>query len=118
MKITNKELKASFKSANREFFKNALDETIVRFAPIKHMGVTSRKTTTRKTTAKERRENGLNKTAIAIVPKFTILINKDYQNSLSISIMTLLHEMVHVEHWEWRGHGWRFNKRMLQLAKD
>ena len=31
--------------------------------------------------------------------------------------MTMLHEMVHVENPKWKGHGWKFEHRMLKLAK-
>ena len=33
------------------------------------------------------------------------------------TIMTMLHEMVHVENPKWKGHGWKFEHRMLKLAK-
>ena len=33
------------------------------------------------------------------------------------AIMTMLHEMVHVENPKWKGHGWKFEHRMLKLAK-
>jgi hypothetical protein len=39
------------------------------------------------------------------------------RRSLAMTAMTILHEMVHVEDMRGTGHGPRFHKRMLQLAK-
>lgn len=106
--MTNKTLKKYFKRFNRKYFKNALDnDVVVRFSSIRGCGVTSRQITTAK----------IGYGARLIVPVFRILINKTFRNSFSLTMPTLLHEMVHVEHWEYRGHGRDFNRRMLQLAK-
>ena len=50
-------------------------------------------------------------------PYYIIEISAPRNPEGNEALMTLLHEMVHVEHPEWRGHGPRFHKRMLQLAK-
>ena len=47
-----------------------------------------------------------------------ILISERFRSSRRCSAMTLLHEMVHVEQKERRGHGKHFEKRMLELARQ
>jgi len=47
---------------------------------------------------------------------FVIKINKKTQFSRSLVVISLAHEMIHVEHWGW-GHGTRFENRMLEVIK-
>src|SRR6266436_5835921 len=47
---------------------------------------------------------------------FYIAINKKIRYSPSCTIISLAHEMIHVEHRSW-GHGSRFQKRMLQVIR-
>jgi predicted SprT family Zn-dependent metalloprotease len=52
--------------------------------------------------------------------KFLITIANEYRTCRRVAIMTLLHEMVHVEQWDevqaCRAHGRKFERRMKQLA--
>jgi hypothetical protein len=48
---------------------------------------------------------------------YKVEISKRIQTSQCITIMTVLHEMLHVEKPAHKGHDWRFDKRMLRLAK-
>lgn len=94
-KETNKALRLAFAKANKLYFKNRLPKnTLVLYAPLRGLlGV-----------CYERKQGG---------PR--IVINEKYRHSWTITIGTLLHEMVHLEgYW---GHGWRFNRRMLRIAK-
>jgi hypothetical protein len=130
MRLTNACLKNFFLDVNRTFFNNELNKnTVVKFANLKPnlMGIskTRVKTITRKTTAKERRENNLpkNSWAIEIIPG--IFISNDFRNSKRQTGLTLLHEMAHQSlsrKRDKRGYcnseKWNaFNRRMLKLAK-
>jgi hypothetical protein len=46
-----------------------------------------------------------------------VTISEELRTIQNTTIMTLLHEMLHVEQPRPQGHGWRFDRRMLKLAK-
>ena len=46
-----------------------------------------------------------------------IEISERLRSASAHTIMTMLHEMVHVEHPQWKGHGRHFDGAMLRLAK-
>jgi hypothetical protein len=46
-----------------------------------------------------------------------ILLDWELRKSMSHSALTILHEMVHVRYPKLEGHGPRFHKEMLRLAK-
>jgi hypothetical protein len=118
MRLINKDLAHYYKLANRWYFGNKLPlDVVIKFSDIAVMGVTGREPYTRKATIKERRENKLNKTALCVTNRYHIRINKKYRDSMAIVVPTLIHEMVHVENWKLRGHGKKFDRRMLELAK-
>jgi len=121
MRMTNRALQIWFRKLNRDYFKNTLDPDIrVSFKSIRVLGRTKRVWFQRPATTKERRENGLNKTAIACYYIPRIWIAEKIRFSPRLAITTLLHEMVHAENMGISCHGpnWnRFNQRMLDLAK-
>jgi len=47
---------------------------------------------------------------------FTIRLSKKIQFSRSLSLISLAHEMVHVENWRW-GHNRKFEKRLVEVVK-
>lgn len=95
--VTNAELMRRYHEFNRKYFHNKLPkDMVVEFGESKNwLGVTRYRKTR---------------------PLF-IQINKRFRFSLTCSMMTLLHEMVHVELPYGVNHGPIFHKRMLQLAK-
>lgn len=98
MRQTNVDLRRYYRVANRLYFDNALPKDMpMRFAKLRCAGVT----------------HVLN----GCIP-VEIEINEDLRAFQAVTIQTVLHEMLHVEKPEYRGHGWRFNKRMLRLAKQ
>jgi hypothetical protein len=120
-KINNFDLSTAFKEFNKRYFGKSLDSNIeVSFKRMNVLGRTKTVWFQRPVTAKERKENGLNKTAIACYYIPRIWISEEIRFSPRLCIQTLLHEMVHAEDMT-RGCGpnWnRFNKRMLKLAKQ
>jgi hypothetical protein len=97
MRQTNADLKRYYRTANRLYFHNALPKDLpVRFAKLRGLGVT-------------RVLNG----SIPVVME----ISGDLRRTSSLTILTVLHEMLHVEKPQHKGHDWRFDKRMLRLAK-
>jgi predicted metal-dependent hydrolase len=46
-----------------------------------------------------------------------IRISERLRTLQATTIMVVMHEMLHVEKASHEGHGWRFDKRMLRLAK-
>jgi len=95
---TNEHLKHYYCTANRLYFRNRLPNDLpVRFAKLRGLGRT--------------------KVQSDKVPLW-IEIGEDLRRIPCITVMTVLHEMVHVENPAWKGHGWKFERRMLKLAKD
>ena len=94
--VTNWDLERMYREYNKKYFRNRLPkDMVVEFARLPDChGVTH--------CHKNR-------------PLF-IQIDWPLRGTLSHSAMTLLHEMVHVEHPKWL-HGPKFHRRMLQLAK-
>jgi hypothetical protein len=98
LKQTNADLRRYYRVANAKYFNNALPEGIpMRFAKIRGTGVTR-----------------LLNDRIPIL----IEINEDLRRCQAITIMTVMHEMLHVEKPSYKGHDWRFDRRMLCLAKQ
>jgi len=96
---TNRDLWRYYDVANHKYFKNKLDKTIpIRFAklPCKVLGRTQ-----------------VCNQGIAQC----IEISESLRKFEAHTIMTILHEMCHVESPQWKGHGYKFDRRMLQLAK-
>lgn len=91
---TNADLRYYYKVANKLCFRNKLPVVPVRFGNIRHLGSTR---------------------VLEGVP-YSIIISKRLQFSSKLTVMTLIHEMCHVEFPERRGHGWRFDKRMRKIA--
>lgn len=99
-----------FQKFNKLYFKKKFPKSfVVRFSKLDKviMGVCGNKIVYLKAA------NGYRKERV-IGP---ILINKKLRNARSIVAMTLLHEMVHAANPELKGHGPKFNKQMLKLAK-
>ena len=97
MRQTNADLRSYYRWANAEYFHNALPKDIpMRFAKMRNVGTTW--------------VNGYN------VP-VEIWITEKLRAFQAITMMIVLHEMQHVEKPSHMGHGWRFDKRMLRLAK-
>ena len=97
--MTNKHLRHCYATANRLYFRNKLPKDLpVRFAKTpKHvLGMTK-----------------VYKHNCAV----SLEISKDLKHLESPTVIVLLHECVHVENPQWRGHGWQFEHRMLELAK-
>ena len=99
MRQSNRDLWAYYDTANRRYFKNKLDKHIpIRFAKLPH--------------------GCLGKTYVCnhgIAQ--AIEISHLLKSSQVHTRMTLLHECVHVEHPQWKGHGRHFDSAMLRLAK-
>ena len=96
MRQTNADLKRYYRMANRLYFGNALPELPMRFARMyKRTGITWT-------------EGG---------EAVSIEVNEVLRGYQAITIMVVLHEMLHVEKPQHKGHGWQFDKRMLRLAK-
>lgn len=96
MRQTNKDLRRYYRVANRKYFGNALPELNLYFSKLRSISGVTR--------------------VLGDVPAY-IEINEDLRTYQAITIQTVLHEMVHVEHPTWKGHDWRFDRRMLRLAK-
>ena len=97
MRVTNLYLAHAYASFNKKYFRNRLPKDMaIRFGKIEECGSAQFKFQR---------------------PLF-IILNKRLAWHYMLVDMTLLHEMVHVEHPEWGGHGVKFQKRMLKLAKE
>lgn len=129
MLMTNACLQNHFDYLNKTYFDRGLDRHIrVSFKRIKPLGLTTRVWFQRPTTAKERRENNLNKKSLCCYYIPRIYIARDLRKSHRLAIQTLFHEMVHAEMFENRiahrkdacssGRWNAFNRRMLKLAKQ
>ena len=100
MKMTNRDLWRCYDVANLRYFHNKLQRDIpLRFAKL---------------------PNGmLGKTYVCTHGiAQAIEISERLKSNEVHAIMTLLHEMVHVEKPRYKGHGWRFDRRMKKLAQD
>ena len=98
MRQTNADLRRYYRIFNRKYFKGKLPEVPIRFA-------------------KMHKKWTLGTTWLRHGKALDIEINKNLQNTQCVTVMTVVHEMVHVEHPTWKGHGWQFDRRMLRLAK-
>ena len=97
---TNDDLARMYAEFNKRYFHNRLPkDMVVRFHDMKNEG------------------DDCGSTQLFWGRPAFILINKRIRWSYTLTAPTLLHEMIHVEHPEWRGHGPRFHKRMFRLAK-
>ena len=97
MKQTNYDLQRYYRAANRLYFGNRLPKDMpMRFANIRELGKTW-------------------------VCKHNAVLGIEISSRLrcisAVTVMVVLHEMLHVEKTRYKGHGWRFDKRMLRLAK-
>jgi hypothetical protein len=98
MRQTNRDFRHYYRVANKLYFDNALpDDLPVRFGNLPP-GV-------------------LGRTWVHGGVAVDIVISKRLQTLMCPTLMTLLHECLHVEKPKYVGHGWQFDKRMLQLAK-
>lgn len=119
--MANSYLQRFFNDYNKRYFNKSIDADVkVSFGRISQLGKTIKVWHTRPATAKEIRENKLNKTAIACYYIPRIYISEKIRFSPRLAVTTLLHEMVHAENMKLNcGPNWNgFNKRMLKLAKQ
>lgn len=99
--MTNSDLQYAYRIANRRYFGNKLPkDLLVKFATINRYKLGS---------TWMNHSNGWK--------PYRIHISSKLRFSSSLSLMTLLHEMVHVEFPKPDDHGPWFNKRMKKLAK-
>lgn len=99
MKTDNKYLARHYADVNRRYFGNRLPkDMVVRFVYTRAG------------------KDDLGSCVVKWNRPLYIEINKRIQWHHMLVDATLIHEMIHVEHPEWDGHGPRFHKRMLQLA--
>jgi hypothetical protein len=96
MNQTNADLRRYYRVANKLYFQNKLPKINLYFKPMW-------------------RTSG--RTALLNCAPAWIEINENLRPFAAITVMTVLHEMLHVEVPKAEGHGWRFDKRMLRLAK-
>ena len=96
MRQTNADLRRYYRVANRKYFSNALPELNLYFSKLHGISGVTR--------------------LLSNAPVY-IEIDEGLRTLQAITIQTVLHEMVHVEHPLWKGHDWRFDRRMLRLAK-
>jgi hypothetical protein len=99
LRQTNHDLWRYYDVANRRYFKNKLDKGLpIRFAKLS--------------------PKVLGRTQVCNhgIPQ-CIEISERLRGFEAHTIMTMLHEMVHVEHPQWKGHGRHFDAAMLRLAK-
>jgi hypothetical protein len=100
MRLTNAYLARAYARFNKTYFGNKLPkDMVVRFAKLDINNV------------------GLAVTYCKFERPLYIDISRPLAVHSMLADMTLLHEMVHVENPKWCGHGPKFQKRMLQLAK-
>jgi hypothetical protein len=98
MRQTNGDLRRYYAEANAAYFHNALPKDIpMRFHKMRDVGTTRID------------DNG--------VP-VEIWITEKLRTFQAMTIEVVLHEMLHVEKPLCKGHGWRFDRRMLRLAKQ
>ena len=100
MRQSNRDLWRYYDVANAKYFKNKLPKDIpIRFAKLQ--------------------PHVLGKTYVCNhgIPR-AIEISEKLKNTSCHTILTMLHEMVHVEHPQWKGHGRHFDAAMLRLAKQ
>jgi hypothetical protein len=99
MRQTNADLRHYYRVANKKYFGDKLPKGLpMRFAKLKPggLGVTH---------------------ILGNRVAYGIEISVELRTNQSFTIMTVLHEMLHVEKPSYKGHGHRFDKRMLRLAK-
>ena len=98
---SNADLRRYYRVANRKYFKGKLPDIPVRFAKFDPglLGITNVVTFKGKTVAT------------------SIEITEDIRYIQTTTIMTLLHEMTHVEKPQYKGHGWQWERQMMRLAR-
>jgi hypothetical protein len=102
MMKSNKWLRRQFLKLNRTGFKNSLPfDTVVKFGKLDILGETSRK-------------RRCCEACGTTVNRFVITINERLRWSATASMQTLVHEMVHVEHWDWF-HNKKFYNRVYKI---
>ena len=98
MRQTNAHLRSYYCWANAEYFRNALPKDIpMRFAKMRAVGKT-----------------WVDGNGVVI----EIWVTEKLRRFQAMTMMTVLHEMQHVEKPLFKGHGWQFDRRMLRLAKQ
>lgn len=97
MRQTNSDLRRYYRVANRKYFGNKLPSINLYFTNLR---------------------NCAGRTQLACNVPVYIEINEGLRTYQAITIQTVLHEMCHVENPRWKGHGYKFDRRMLRLAKD
>lgn len=98
MKQTNADLKRYYRIANQLYFNNKLPHDLPVFYGRTRTGV-------------------LGTTLVQGKLAHRIKISNRLRAFHCLSVMTMLHEMLHVEKPTLIGHDWRFDRRMLRLAK-
>ena len=94
---TNADLRRYYSEANAKYFHNRLPKDIpMRFAKMRDVGTT-----------------WIDDDNVPV----EIWVTEKLRTFQAITIMVVLHEMQHVQEPSHIGHGWRFDKRMLKLAK-
>lgn len=106
--MTNQDLKEIVNLANSRYFRNRLKNITIRWARDKEIRSQSLAVT--------RSPHG----KVEGPREFQILLSRDLKRMSGAAVMTILHELVHVEQWdkvtERTMHGRKFQKRMKQLA--
>lgn len=96
MRQTNADLRRYYRFANKRYFGNKLPSINLYFTKLRSISGVTR--------------------LLCNIPAY-IEISESLRTFQAITIQTVIHEMVHVEHPTWKGHGWQFDRRMLRLAK-
>jgi hypothetical protein len=103
MRMSNKYLKKSYDEFNKKYFSNELPkDMVVRFSRLRD---------------DDKFQEPCGITMFKWDRPLYILINKKLRWQSMLADFTLIHEMVHVAHPEINGHGPRFQKQMMRLAK-
>ena len=96
MRQTNADLRRYYRTANSQYFDNKLPSINLYFTKLRSISGVTR--------------------LLGDIPAY-IEISESLRTFQAITIQTVIHECVHVEHPAWKGHGWQFDRRMLRLAK-
>jgi len=107
--LTTNNLKEIVNLANSRYFRNRLKNVTIRWARDKEIRSQSLAVTRSQHGRVPRGER-----------KFLILLSKELKKMSNVAVMTILHELVHVEQWDKvtdrTMHGRKFHARMKQLA--
>jgi len=98
MRQTNAHLRSYYCWANAEYFHNALPKDIpISFHKMRNVGTT-----------------WVDGNGVVL----EIWVTEKLRSFQAMTVMTVLHEMQHVQKPAFKGHGWQFDRRMLRLAKQ